>query len=421
MNYAKQRQRLAGSLPADAIAILTANDIFPTNADGTMRYAPNTNLYYLTGFQEDDAMLVLFPGHPDPSMREILFIRRTNDLYVKWLGHRASKASAAELSGISTIFYTDEFWQIMKRVIPLAQQIFLHTNEHARSENETQTREDRLLLACKQAYPLHQYGRLYPLLARQRNVKTPEEIALMRKACEITNAGFRRVLPFLKPGKTGLQVAAEMIHEYMQYGATWADYEPIVASGADACILHYRATTKPVQDGDLVLIDAAASWQLYNADLTRTIPANGRYSPRQREFYDAVLRVHKQVRAQVRAGILITDIWAASNSFLIEELVKLGLCTTDDIRRNGASHYLQKHCYHNVSHFLGLEVHDTGYHHEPIPAGAILTNEPGIYCEAEGIGVRIENNLLVTENGCEDLMEMIPREAEEIEELMAHD
>lgn len=416
--FSNQRKRLVSQFPADAVAILTANDIMPSNANGTMPYFPNVNLYYLTGIKEEDAMLVLCPGHPDESLREILFIKRTDQLFVKWLGHRIDKESAASLSGIATVFYTDEFWTVMKKVIPLCRCILLPTNEHPRSENETQTREDRLLLACKTAYPLHEYDRLYPLLARQRMAKTPEEIALLRKACNITEAGFRRLLKFVKPGKTGYQVTAELIHEYMQQHTTWADYQPIVAFGGDTCILHYRANETAGKDGDLVLIDAAASWELYNADLTRTIPVNGRYTPRQRAYYDAVLHVHRQLRQHVRAGITLKELWQASNQLMLEAFCQLGLCTTDDIRRNGAAFYLQRYSYHNVSHFIGLDVHDAGYIHEPMPVGAVITNEPGIYNAEEGIGVRIENNLLVTANGYEDLMTNIPIEAGEIEEIM---
>ncbi|MBO9728834.1 MAG: aminopeptidase P N-terminal domain-containing protein [Chitinophaga sp.] len=416
--FSTQRQRLVSQLPPDAVAILTANDIMPTNEDGTMRYVPNSNLYYLTGIKEDDAMLVLCPQHPEPSLREILFIRRTDQLYVKWLGHRLDKAAATKISGIDTVFFTDEYDVIMKKVIPLCRRIFLYSNEHARSENETQTREDRLLLDCRRKFPLHEYDRLYPLLGRQRMSKTPEEIALMRQACKVSGAGFRRLLKFIKPGKTGYQVAAEMIHEYMQHHTTWAGYEPIVAFGADTCILHYRANETAGKDGDLVLIDAAASQDLYNADLTRTIPVNGRYTARQRAYYDAVLHVHHQVRQQVRAGIAMKEVWQASNELILEALCQLGLCTPNDIRRNGEAFYLQKYSYHNVSHFIGLDVHDPAWFHEPLPVGAVITNEPGIYNAEEGIGIRIENNLLVTINGCEDLMEDIPKEAEEIEELM---
>jgi Xaa-Pro aminopeptidase len=416
--FSNQRKRLVSQLPADAVAILTANDIMPTNADGTMRYFPNVNLYYLSGIKEEDAMLVLCPGHPDAALREILFIKRADQLYVKWLGHHIDKATATAVSGITTICYTDEFWTVMKKVMPLCRRIWLYTNEHARSENETQTREDRLLLTCKSLYPLHEYDRLYPLLAKQRMAKTAAEIALLRKASGITAAGFRRLLKFVKPGKTGYQVAAELIHEYMQHHTTWADYQPVVAFGADTCILHYRANEKAGKDGDLVLIDAAASLDLYNADLTRTIPVNGRYTPRQREYYDAVLHVHRQLRQHVRAGVVMTALWEVSNQLILEALTKLGLCTTDDIRRNGAAYYLQQYSYHNVSHFIGLDVHDPGYFHEPMPAGAVITNEPGIYNAAEGIGVRIENNLLLTADGYEDLMEDIPIEAAEIEDLM---
>lgn len=416
--FSNQRKRLVSQFPPDAVAILTANDTMPTNGDGTIQYFPNVNLYYLSGIKEEDAMLVLCPGHPDAALREILFIKRTDQLFVKWLGHTIDKEAAATLSGITTIYYTDEFWTVMKKVIPLCRRILLHSNEHARSENETQTREDRLLLTCKNLYPLHEYDRLYPLLAKQRMAKTPEEIVLLRKACNVTEAGFRRLLKFVKPGKTGYQIAGELIHEYMQQHTTWADYKPVVAFGADTCILHYRANEKAGKDGDLVLIDAAASQDLYNADLTRTIPVNGRYTPRQRAYYDAVLQVHQQLRQHVRAGIPLIDLWQASNELILEALCQLGLCTPADIRKNGAAFYLQKYSYHNVSHFIGLDVHDAGYFHEPMPIGAVITNEPGIYNAEEGIGVRIENNLLVTAEGYEDLMATIPIEAEEIEEIM---
>ncbi|NLR67069.1 M24 family metallopeptidase [Chitinophaga varians] len=415
--FSDHRQRLIRQLPAGAAALLTANDVMPTNADGTMPYYPNVNVYYLTGLSEEDAMLALFPGHPDTSLREILFIKRVDQMFVKWMGRRVDKATASNISGIRTVFYTDEFWAVMKKVLPLCNSIYLHTNEHARSENETQTREDRLLLACKQYYPLHRYERLYPILARQRNAKTPAEIALIRKASEITEKGFRRVLQSIRPGQTGMQVAAEMIHEYMQHGATWA-YEPIVAFGADSTILHLRANESIGKNGDIVLIDAAAQYRYYNTDLTRTFPVNGRFTPRQKAYYNAVLRVHKKVAQEVKAGILIKDLWKISNNLLLEELVGLGLCSIADIQTHGAQYYLNKHCYHNVSHFLGLDVHDTGYYDEPMPEGAVITNEPGIYNEEEGIGVRIENDLLVTENGFEDLMKTIPKEAEEIEEIM---
>ncbi|MCW3464622.1 aminopeptidase P family protein [Chitinophaga nivalis] len=416
--FSDHRKNLCSQLPANSVAILTANDLMPTNADGTMRYVPNVNIYYLTGIKEEDAMLVLCPDHPDETLREILFIKRVDQLFVKWLGNRHTKAEAATISGIATVLYVDEFWSTMKKVIPRCREIMLHTNEHARSESETQTREDRLILDLQRLYPLHQYGRLYPIIARLRNAKTPAEIALLKKACDITEAGFRRVLSFVKPGQTGHQIAAEMIHEYLQHNATWAGYEAIVAAGADTCILHYRANEKTCKDGDLLLIDAAAGWQYYNADCTRTIPANGRYTPRQKAYYAAVLRVHKKVRQQVRAGIYMQDLWAASNQFILEELVGLGICSTADIRENGEAYYLNKYSYHNVSHFLGLDVHDTGDFREPLPAGAVLTNEPGIYNAEEGIGIRIENDLLVTTTGYEDLMATMPIEIEEIEDLM---
>lgn len=416
--FAEQRRRLVQALPAGAAALLTANDILPTNADGIMRFFQNVNLYYLTGIKEEDSLLLLCPGHPDAALREVLFIKRTDTRFVQWNGQRLNKADAAAISGIDTVLFSDELTATLKRTLPLCEYIYLYSNEHPRSENLTQTREDRLRLEVQQLFPLHRYRRLYPLLARQRMAKTEAEIAMMRKACAVSEAGFRRLLRFVRPGVACRQVEAELIHEYLQHGAAWADYEPIVAPGAASCVLHYRANNTLCKDGDVVLIDAAASWEYYNADLTRTIPVNGRFTPRQKEYYNAVLQVHRQVRQHVKAGVPVTELWAACNEYLLQGLTSLGLCSAADIRAKGAAHYLRKYCPHNFAHFLGLDVHDVGYFHEPLPAGAVITNEPGIYCAEEGIGVRIENNLLVRENGYEDLMASIPVEAEEIEMLM---
>lgn len=414
----EQRQRLVRQLLPGSVAILTSNDLLPTNADGTMRFFQNVNLYYLSGIDQEGTLLLLCPDHPDAAFREVLFIKRPDELFAKWHGHRLSKEQAADISGIATILYVDELTATLRKVIPLCEHIYLHTDEHTRSEKETQTREERLLEQIRELFPLHQYKRLYPLLARQRTVKTPAELELLKKACDITEAGFRRLLKFVRPGVSEKQVEAEMIHEYMQHNGNWADYQPIVASGANSCILHYITNNKVCGDGDILLIDAAAGWQYYNADLTRTIPVNGRFSPRQKQYYNAVLKVHRQVRESVHAGVIMKDLQAACNELLLEALISLGLCTQDDIRSKGKKYYLDKYCYHNFSHFIGLDVHDLAYFHEPIPAGAVITNEPGIYCQEEGIGVRIENDLAVIENGYIDLMASIPIEADEIETFM---
>ncbi|HYH14885.1 MAG TPA: Xaa-Pro aminopeptidase, partial [Flavisolibacter sp.] len=416
--FAEQRQRLVKEMLPGSVAILTSNDVYPTNADGNLRFFQNTNLYYLTGIKQEETMLVLCPDHPDENLREVLLIKEVNELFIKWNGCRLTKEEAATVSAVQTVLYVKEFEGLLKRIVPICRNIYLHTDEHPRSVKETETREDRLVKQLKALYPLHQYERLYPLLALQRNVKTPAEIALLKKAAAITEAGFRRVLRFVKPGVNEKQVEAEMIHEYMQHGSTWADYEPIVAAGVDTCILHYHGNKKVCKEGDLLLIDAAASWEYYNADLTRTIPVSGRYTPRQKQCYNAVLNVHRQMKSHIKAGMLLKDLQAICFELLLQALITLDLCTVNDIQEKGKKFYLDKYCYHNFSHFIGLDVHDIGYHHLPIPAGAVLTNEPGIYIQEEAIGIRIENNLLVTEAGVVDLMANIPIEADEIEALM---
>jgi Xaa-Pro aminopeptidase len=417
--FTEQRRRLAAELPPRSAAILVSNDVYPTNADGTMRFHQNANLYYLSGIRQEDTALLLFPDHPDEAMREVLFIKEVDEHFIKWNGYRLGREEASATSGIKTIVFGNDFDKILKQALPLCQRICLHTDEHLRSEKVTETSEDRLVKKIRSLYPLHQYERLFPLLARQRTVKLEGEIALLQKACDITGAGFRRLLRFVKPGVTEKQAEAELIHEYMQHGAGWSDYEPILASGKDTCILHYHGNSKVCREGDLLLADAAASWQYYNADLTRTIPVSGRFTPRQKQCYNAVLKVHRQMRSEIKAGMLMKDLQAICFDLLLEQLCELGLCTPGEIRSKGKKHFLNRYCYHNFSHFLGLDVHDVAYFHEPLPAGAVLTNEPGIYIWEEGIGIRLENNVVVRENGVQDLMESIPIEAEEIEELMS--
>lgn len=419
-NLATQnRKRLAEKLEQGALSIVNSNDIMPSNADGTLKFRQNNDLYWLTGITQEETTLLLFPGHPLPAYREILFVKKTDPLFVKWHGHRLSKEEASALSGIQTILWQEQFQDIFYQAAVMANAIYLNTIEHPRSVNEVQTRDLRFIDWCKQIFPLHRYGRLAPLLASLRMIKSEEEIAMMKQAAAITEAGFRRVLRFVKAGVKEKQIEAEMLHEYAQYEhGDRADYLPIVASGADTCVLHYNSNHKICRDQDLLLIDAAASYRLYNADLTRTIPVNGKFSKRQKEVYNAVLRVHKEMKSRLRAGIFLHEMYPICHELLLEELMGLGLCTTADIVREGKKFYLDKYCYHNFSHLIGLDVHDIGNTYEPLPAGAALTNEPGIYIAEEGIGVRIENNLVLTKEGNMDLTGNIPIEADEIEALM---
>jgi Xaa-Pro aminopeptidase len=419
-DYSRNRQALTALLPRGSIAVIHSNDVLPTNADGTMRFRQNNDLYWLCGIRQEDTTLVLFPSHPDPRYRELLFIKTVDEQFVRWHGRRMEEAEAAAASGIpqAQVYRDEQFKDLFCRLVLQAEYIFLNATEHPRSENEVPTRNDRFARWCRDRFQLHGYRRLAPLLNRLRNTKSEAELQLMQTACHITEQGFRRLLGFVRPGVTEKQVEAELIHEYLQHGGEWADYAPIVASGADSCTLHYTANSKTCREGDILLIDAAASYLGYNADLTRSIPVSGRYSTRQRQVYDAVLSVHKALKDYARPGLYLKDIDRYARELLAEQLCSLGLVSTAALQEKGSRHFTDRYCYHGVSHFLGLDVHDTGDHYEVLPEHAVITIEPGIYIDAEGIGIRIENNIVLSSRGNTDLMADIPIEAEEIEELM---
>lgn len=412
------RELLAAQLGDQTIAVINSNDIMPTNADGTMPFRQNSDLYWLTGIRQEETTLVLFPGHPDPRFREMLFIKQADEQFEKWNGKRLSQEEASDLAGITQVYWQSDLQALFCKYAVYASHIALNTIEHPRSVNEVQTRDDRFIRWCRERFPLHEYKRLAPVMGKLRSVKSEAEIRLLQKACDITEAGFRRVLRYVRPGVAEKQVEAELIHEYMQHGGTWAGYDPIVASGADSCILHYITNHKTCADGDLLLIDAAASYKGYHADLTRVIPVSGRFTPRQRQVYDAVLHVHQELKRYVRAGMYIADIQDRMERLLLEALLSLDLATVTDVRIHERSHFMSRYCYHSFGHYLGLDVHDVGNIYEPVPEGAVLTIEPGIYIREEGIGIRLENNVQVTKTGTVDLMKNIPIEAEEIEALM---
>ncbi len=415
--YSERRCLLTAQLQPAAVAVLVANDMMPSNADGTLPYHPNSNLVYLTGLDQTQTALVLCPDHPREEWRQILFIQRENDHFVKWFGPGLSFQDAVAKSGVDTVYYFDELATILHQLIIISEHLYLLTNEHPRSENQVPTADDRLLSTLRQAYPLHQYHRLYPLLGRLRTVKSPSEVTLLRQASAVSETGFRQLLRTVRPGIMEYQLEAELVYAYGLQGARPA-YQPIVATGRHTCALHYHANNQMCHAGELLLVDAAAAWQYYNADLTRTIPISGYFTPRQRAYYEAVLRVHRQMAQQMRAGCRLSELQLICNELLIEELINLGLCSMQDVQTHGAGIYLDRYCYHNFSHFLGLDVHDVGFTHEPLLVGTVLTNEPGIYCREEGIGVRLENNLLLTHDGFEDLTVNIPIDPDEIEHLM---
>ncbi|PSK90615.1 aminopeptidase P family protein [Taibaiella chishuiensis] len=417
-DYAGNRARLAARLSPGSVAVIHANDIMPSNADGTLRFRQNNDLYWLSGILQDETALLLFPDHPDPNYREILFIKQVNEDFVKWHGRRHSLQEAQAISGIARVAWFSDFEQLFYEAAVQATHIYLNAIEHPRAVNSVETRDDRFARWCRKRFGLHSYKRLAPELAMLRRVKSEAELELIRKACNISGAGFRRLLRFIKPGVAERRAEAELIYEYMQHDGAWADYEPIVASGADSCILHYTSNHKRCAAGDVVLIDAAASYRLYNADLTRVLPVNGRFSPRQLQVYNAVWRVQQQLMDFIKAGRYLEEIQAHNQTLLIGELLGLGLFSQSDLERQGRAYYLGLYCYHGFGHLLGLDVHDVGSRYEPLPENSVLTVEPGIYIREEGIGIRLENNVQVTAAGVTDLMAGIPIDPAEIEALM---
>jgi len=417
--FVSNRQRLAQLMHSKSLAILNANDFMPTNADGTMGFRQNADLFYLSGIDQEETILLIFPEHPDPKFREVLFLRETNEHIAVWEGEKLTREQAREISGIETICWTNQFETVFRNIIFEAECVYLNTNEHTRNDSPVQTRDDRYIRSFRERYPLHRLERLAPLMHHLRAVKHPEEIRLMRIACDITKAGFERLLKFVKPGVTEFEIEAEMLHEYIRRRSRGYAYSPIIASGKNACVLHYIQNNQVCRDGEVLLLDCAAEYANYNADLTRSIPVNGRFTPRQAEVYDAVLRVFREARKMLIPGNLWDDYHREVNKIMESELKGLGLLSQHDIDHQDPDWPAFKKYYpHGTSHFLGLDVHDVGNKYRRFEPGMVFTCEPGIYIREEGLGIRLENNILITEDGNIDLMENIPIEREEIEALM---
>ena len=406
-------------LPPKSVAVFHSNDIMPTNADGTMPFRQNNDLFYLSGIDQEETILVICPDFPDPNMREILFLRETNEHIAVWEGHKYTKEEAFGASGIVNIQWLANFDSVFNTLMVMSQHVLLNTNEHLRADIQVETRDSRFIKKCKERYPLHHYHRLAPLMHQLRGVKEQEEIDQMQIACDITEKGFRRILSFVKPGVTEYQIEAEFIHEFVRNRSKGFAYVPIIASGSNACVLHYIENKETCREGDLLLLDVGAEYGNYNADMTRTIPVNGRFTQRQRKVYDAVLRVQKGAMKILRPGINIQDYHREVGLMMQSELLGLGLLDQTDIKNQDPKWpAYKKYFMHGTSHHLGLDVHDVGTMHDPISPGMVFTVEPGIYIREEGLGIRLENNILIQKNGNFDLMRNIPIEAEEIEELM---
>jgi Xaa-Pro aminopeptidase len=417
--FETNRARLQELLLPNSLAVVNANDLLPTNADGTLLLRPNSDLFYLTGIEQEETILLVYPDAHEEDQREILFLRQPNPSTETWEGHKLTKEEALKISGVARVEWLPEFRPLFHRLMCECEHVYLNSNEHKRANIVVESRDARFTSEVQRLYPLHDYQRLARLMHRLRVVKSAPEIALIRTACAITEAGFRRVCRFVKPGVNEMEIEAEFAHEFIRRGAQFA-YNPIIASGRNACALHYHQNDQPCRQGQLLLLDVAAGYANYNADLTRTIPVSGRFTRRQKQVYNAVLRVLRAL-GKAATPAKLPSVWQKEAEALIEEeLVGLGLLKMSRIKRQPHdAPAFKKYFMHGIGHPLGLDVHDVGLTVEPIQPGWVLTVEPAIYIREEGFGVRLENDLLVQDGGNVDLMENVPIEAEEIEQLMS--
>ena len=417
--FVENRQRLAALFPANALAVVNANDLWTINGDATQPAIANSDLFYLTGVEQEQSILVLYPEADNEKHRELLFLREPTPETETWEGHKLTKAEARQLTGIENIHWLSDFPRILHQLVCESDHIFLNSNEHKRAIIEVESREARFVAEMQRKYPLHEFHRLAQLMHRLRAVKSASEIALIRRASNLTHQGFERVLKFTRPGVYEYQVEAEFNHEFLYHGGRMA-YPPIIGSGINACCLHYLANDQKCRAGDLLLMDVGASYANYNSDMTRTIPVSGRFTRRQRQVYKAVLRVLRQSIAGLVPGKKIKDWQKEAEAMTESELLELGLLTKAQIKRQDPDKpAFKQYLMHGVGHPLGLDVHDVGITTNPLAPGWVMTVEPGIYIREEGFAVRLENDVLITENGPVDLMSHIPIEPEEIEERMA--
>jgi Xaa-Pro aminopeptidase len=406
-------------MKSKSLAVFNSNDIMPTNADGTMPFRQNNDIFYLSGIDQEETVLLLFPDCPQEKHREVLFVRETNEEIAIWEGHKLTKKEATEVSGIQTVYWLSDFKKIFHLLMGKCDDVYLNSNEHTRAVVEVETRDARFIKWCKETFPLHAYNRITPHMHDLRAVKSASEIDQIQTACNITEEGFRRVLKFVKPGVMEYEIEAEYVHEFVRRGSRGFAYTPIVASGFNSCVLHYIENDQACKAGDLLLMDVGAEYGNYNADMTRTIPVSGRFTPRQKEVYNAVLRIMKEAKSILKTGILIDEYHKQVGEIVTKELLDLKLISMNDVKnQDPAWPAYKKYMMHGTSHHLGLDVHDVGNWDNKVAPGMVFTVEPGIYIREENFGIRLENDVVITPGGNDDLMKNIPIEAEEIEELM---
>lgn len=417
--FIQNRKRFTDKMEKNSIAIFNSNDEFPLNGDALHPFRQNADLYWLTGIEQEDTMLVLFPGNPDPEYREVLVLVRPNELKEKWDGHRLTAAEGKNISGVKTIVWLDSLDAMLQTWIHLADSIYLNTNENDRKANLVPVRDYRYAKEIQKRYPLHNYRRSAKLLKELRAIKSPLEIVVMQKAMDITEVAFRRLLQFIKPGVFEHEIEAEIYHSFLSQRATGPAYGSIIASGDRARTLHYVSNNQECKDGELVLMDFGASYGNYAADLTRTVPVNGKFGRRQKTVYNACLHLHQYAASILKPGISIIDYTEKVGDEATVIFQKIGLLKRSDIKNEDPDNRAyRKYLYHGISHHLGIDVHDLGTRTEPVKTGMVFTIEPGIYIEEENMGIRIENNFWITKHGNKDLMKNIPITVEDIEALM---
>ena len=417
--FIQNRNRFVAKMQKNSIAVIVSNDEYPLNGDALHGFKQNTELFWLTGIEQEGSMVILFPDNPDPKYREVLVLVRPQELKEIWDGKRLWAQEATNISGMRTIVWLDVLDAQLQQWIHLADAIYLDSNENDRKNNLLRTSEYRFIDEMKSRYPLHTFLRAAKLMKELRAIKTKQEVAVIQKAIDITEVAFRRLLQFIKPGVHEYEIEATIYHSFLSQRATGVAYHSIIASGDNARTLHYNSNNNVCKDGELVLMDFGAEYGGYCADLTRTVPVNGKFTKRQKEVYNSCLHLHNYAKSILKPGITILNYTDKVGAEATKQFLKIGLLSKSDVKNEEQENRAyRKYLYHGISHHLGLDVHDLGTRTSPITAGMVFTIEPGIYIKEEKMGVRIENNFLITKTGNQDLMKTMPIKADEIEALM---
>ena len=418
--FINNRKRFKKNFKENSLAVFNSNDIYNTGADSTLPFSQHRDIFHLSGVDQEEIILVIFPSCKNTSHKEILFLKETNEHIAVWEGEKLTKKRATEVSGISTIYWLNQFESIFRQLVIESENVYLNANEHLRTKNEMETREDRFVKKFKSDFPNHSILRSAPIMHKIRSIKDPLEIELMQKACDITEKGFRRILKFVKTGKMEYEIEAELMHEFLSNRSKGFAYSPIIASGSSACVLHYGENNKSCNEGDVILMDFGAEYANYSSDLTRCVPVNGKFTSRQKEVYNSVLRVKNDATELLKPGVLLNEYHKMVGEIMEKELIKLQLISNQDVKNQDPNWpAYKKYFMHGTSHYIGLDTHDLGSWTSPIEENMVFTVEPGIYIPEEGLGIRLEDDVVVQKNGNPiNLMKNIPIEAEEIEELM---